>query len=325
MRIEIPIVLMLSGMLIATAIASWRPFTLEERVQRSDAIAIVTVTNINRVTNGIYRSVAVAHVEQSLKGVKASDSIQLLFDSEPVVYGRNPHYAKGEHCLLFLSEVSPGKYILIQSVFDKHLIKNGEIEDTDGEHGIQIVALTNVIKQVSVLLSEKKESSQSNSPAMERGSRLPEVFITAQNVFTFYREFSRLTKEPHLVAPLTATLCTFPTPELVEREKHKTGPHYLARVHLYANVKASKIITERGDHFSTGAIIIKEKLAKNDSVEAVGGMIKRAKGYDLSNGDWEYFYAAKTGGFSSGKLANCIECHKHAETDFTFSLMSFPK
>ncbi len=144
------------GMIVATAIASWFPFTLAERAERSDAIAIVMVTDIFRMTNGVYRSVAVAHVEQSLKGVEGVDSIQLLFDAEPNVSGRDVRYAKGEHCLLFLSEVSPGKYDLIQSVFAKHLIKDGEIEDTDGHHGMQKVALTNIVKQVKALLSEKQ-------------------------------------------------------------------------------------------------------------------------------------------------------------------------
>jgi len=159
-RIVIPVVMMISGMIVATAMASWFPLTLTERVQKSDAIAIVTVTNTHRMTNGVYRRVAVAHVEQSLKGVETVDSIQLLFDDERGIAGRDPQYAKGEYCLLFLSEVSPGKYRTLQSVFDKHLIKDGVVQDTDGHHGMQPVALTNITKQVTALLSEMKKSAQ---------------------------------------------------------------------------------------------------------------------------------------------------------------------
>src|SRR5262245_32012396 len=59
--------------------------------------------------------------------------------------------------------------------------------------------------------------------------------VTEENAATFYRDFVRLTKQPHYVAPLTARLCTTrPSPETDEREKQMTGPLYLARVHLYA-------------------------------------------------------------------------------------------
>jgi hypothetical protein len=66
---------------------------------------------------------------------------------------------------------------------------------------------------------------------------------------------------------------------------------------------------------------VKEKIAGDGSAFAVGGMIKRSKGYDDGNGDWEYFYAAKTGAFSTGRLQNCITCHRQTKTnDYVFSV-----
>jgi hypothetical protein len=62
-----------------------------------------------------------------------------------------------------------------------------------------------------------------------------DLIVTEQTAPTFYRDFTRLTKRPHRVAPLTATLCTIPTRAVVEREKQMTGLHYQASVHLYAN------------------------------------------------------------------------------------------
>ena len=48
-------------------------------------------------------------------------------------------------------------------------------------------------------------------------------------------------------------------------------------------------------------------------------MIKRAPGYDASNGDWEYFYYGGPGEFASGRIQSCIECHRSAQSkDYTY-------
>ena len=145
--------------------------------------------------------------------------------------------------------------------------------------------------------------------------------VTKGNAFTAYQGFTRLTKEPHMVAPLTATLCTIPSPDLIEAEKKLTGPHHMASVHLYANAQAQAAVTKGVKSFATGSVIVKEKIARDGSASAVGGMIKRSKGYDAQNSDWEYFYAAKTGEFSTGRLQNCIDCHRQTKTnDYVFSV-----
>jgi len=64
-----------------------------------------------------------------------------------------------------------------------------------------------------------------------------------------------------------------------------------------------------------------ESIASKGEVTGVGGMIKRAPGFDAEHGDWEYFYADKTAGFSTGRLANCIDCHAGAKRkDYVFSV-----
>jgi hypothetical protein len=145
--------------------------------------------------------------------------------------------------------------------------------------------------------------------------------VTEQNVSTFYREFMRLTERPHLVAPLTAALCTTPGHAVMEREKQMTGPHFRASVHVYANPAAMSVIAVRQLRFPAGAIIVKEKLAAGGVVAGVGGMIKREAGYDASNGDWEYFYHDTPGKLTSGRIASCIECHRAAKaTDHVYSV-----
>ena len=153
-----------------------------------------------------------------------------------------------------------------------------------------------------------------------------ELVVDAPNVRSFYRDFPRLTRQPHLVAPLFSTLCTVGPSQVAidgrrEIEKQRTGPHHLARVHLYANPAALPAITSRQAAFAVGAVIVKEKLENDDEVAGVGGMIKRPAGYDPDNGDWEYFYSGRPGEFSSGRISSCIECHRGArDSDHVFSV-----
>jgi hypothetical protein len=85
-------------------------------------------------------------------------------------------------------------------------------------------------------------------------------------------------------------------------------------------------VAQKLDAFPAGAIIVKEKLGNDRSAAAVGGMIKRDAGFDPANGDWEYFYVAKPGGFSTGHLQNCIECHARTkQTDYVYSVRKLVK
>ena len=69
-----------------------------------------------------------------------------------------------------------------------------------------------------------------------------------------------------------------------------------------------------------GSVIVEEKLNDKQAVTFIGGMIKRAAGFDPANGDWEYCYFDDKAGFSQGKLANCAGCHaKAGESDFVFT------
>jgi hypothetical protein len=148
-----------------------------------------------------------------------------------------------------------------------------------------------------------------------------DVMVTKDTAFTFYRSYHRLTKQPHLVAPLTGILCSVPPPERVEREKLETGPHYKTYIHLYANAIGDDAIRQKLETFPVGSIIVKEKLAADGSVDGVGGMIKRGVGFDAKGGDWEYFYSDKAAGFSSGRLQSCAGCHANAAaTDHVFSV-----
>ena len=147
--------------------------------------------------------------------------------------------------------------------------------------------------------------------------------ITKDSAATFYREFKRLTPTPRLVAPLTAELCITPPKEMLDKEKAMTGPHHRHVIHIYANASAADSIAANEAKFPEGAVIVKEKLGDDaHPVTGIGGMVKRAKGYDPANGDWEFFFYTPGGDFTAGKLANCIDCHNGGKRDHVFSVWS---
>ena len=146
------------------------------------------------------------------------------------------------------------------------------------------------------------------------------VVVTKESAATFYREFKRLTAEPRHVAPLTAMLCKTPGKALLDKERAMTGPHTRVSVHIYANPAAAEAIAANAQEFPEGAIIVKEKLGRDAAVTDIGGMIKRAKGYDAKNGDWEFFYFTPGDEFTTGKLANCIDCHGGGKRDHVFNV-----
>jgi Cytochrome P460 len=161
----------------------------------------------------------------------------------------------------------------------------------------------------------------------------PAPAVTKENVKTFHRKFERLTKEPYQVTPpgiIHTDLCA-PPPMSAAEEKRQTGPHFKALIHIYANEPANKTFaqklkpietaTQGFKPFPAGAIVAKEKLTANGSVWGIGGMIKRAPGFDPKNGDWEYYYFDAKAGFSSGRLDYCSDCHSGArKNDYVFSV-----
>ena len=153
------------------------------------------------------------------------------------------------------------------------------------------------------------------------------LVITKESAGKFYRGFKRLTGEPRFVDPQILTLCgsaaIISNPLEVARAKRaRTGPHTGTSVHIYANPAATGAIAGDAPEFPEGAVIVKEKLGRDAAVTGVGGMIKRAKGYDPKNGDWEFFFFTPGGDFTTGKLANCIDCHSGGKRDHAFSVWS---
>jgi hypothetical protein len=145
-------------------------------------------------------------------------------------------------------------------------------------------------------------------------TRADEFRVTEQSIFSFYQSLELLTPDPIVVSPDLAVKCTTPSVAELMVDEQRAGPHSNTFVRLYVNAIAKQAVEAGAGPFPTGAIIVKEKLKGDTSAAAVGGMVKRAAGFDPANGDWEYFYAARAGGFASGRLDNCISCHSQAKT-----------
>jgi hypothetical protein len=147
------------------------------------------------------------------------------------------------------------------------------------------------------------------------GDQPAAVTVTKETAFTFHRGFKRLTKEPHRVSVALSVLCTNVTFSPSSHTSQAVG------IHVYVNPLANETITQKRKVFPTGAVIVKEKLDVEGVTIGVGGMIKRAAGFDKMNGDWEYFYSDKDAGFSMGRLQKCADCHGNVKgTDYVFSV-----
>lgn len=153
--------------------------------------------------------------------------------------------------------------------------------------------------------------------------------VKVSDVALTYTNYHKITAEPVYMDPALAMLCT-PIPSAhLAKKRLEHGPHALAALTIYMNDLAALNFTNRNHPYPVASVIVKEKRVsphfaddKNTSFiseHGVGGMIKRAPGYDPANGDWEYFYFEQPEKIESGRIATCVKCHAYARTtDFVY-------
>lgn len=134
------------------------------------------------------------------------------------------------------------------------------------------------------------------------------------------------------MATLVATSCIGPP----SWDSNPVNPHVPRLFKIYVNPvgKAAFVSTNR-KAFPVGSIIVKEKyvaparggtawgfrkLPKGAKPELLTVMIKREKGFDPANGDWEYQVASGDAKKSNTKgLEHCAKCHHSlADQDYVF-------
>jgi hypothetical protein len=136
-----------------------------------------------------------------------------------------------------------------------------------------------------------------------------------------YRSWTRVNAEPQLMPDQVSALCAAPVPA---RADAPTNPHRHKYLTVYVNDTGRKAMLEqKNPAFPQGSVIVKEKLSEKSSQtpELLTVMIKRDKGFNPANGDWEYMVVDGTGTNVSaqGKLENCQSCHSAKPgTDYVF-------
>jgi len=152
-------------------------------------------------------------------------------------------------------------------------------------------------------------------------SRAADFEINEQSVFQLPITLKKITATPRWVSETIAKLCTYPGPDVIAKETARTGPHTGALVNIYVTSGAVDSMSSSRRQFAEGTILLKEKLSAEGDAVAVGGMVKRAPGFDRAHHDWEYFYAEKGKPISKGLLPNCIACHAKVESaDYVYTI-----
>jgi hypothetical protein len=136
-----------------------------------------------------------------------------------------------------------------------------------------------------------------------------------------YRNWTRVNAEPQLMPDQVSMLCAAPVPIKAD---DPSNPHRHKYIIVYVNETGRKAMLEqKNPAFPEGSVIVKEKLSEKSSQtpELLTVMIKRAKEFNPTSGDWEYMVVDGTGMNiqAQGKLENCQSCHSaKPDADYIF-------
>ncbi|HZS43873.1 MAG TPA: cytochrome P460 family protein [Blastocatellia bacterium] len=140
------------------------------------------------------------------------------------------------------------------------------------------------------------------------------------DVISNYRSWTRVNDEPFSADDRLLIQCSLATPQQLKEVSE--SPHGHKYVIVYVNdIGKHAMLKERSPHFPEGSVIVKEKMttAESPTPELLTVMVKREKGYNPDNGDWE-FMVVDGGGKNiqaRGRLENCEVCHQaEKKTDF---------
>ncbi len=127
-----------------------------------------------------------------------------------------------------------------------------------------------------------------------------------------YKTWTKVTGKPHRVESKLAALCSAPT--FAQKESEANNPHNDKYINVYVNsLGKTEMTTKKRPKFPKGTVIVKEKLTTAESIspELLTVMIKREKGFNPKDGNWEYMTVngEATEVTAKGKLENCMACH----------------
>lgn len=139
-----------------------------------------------------------------------------------------------------------------------------------------------------------------------------------------YRTWTKVNPTPQRMPDLIARSCLLHKSPSGEPIDPKTNPHLEKFITVYVNdIGLATMLQQKNPKFAEGSVIVKEKLPtqQSQSPELLTIMIKRTKGYNPENGDWEYMVTNGSGTEVEGRgsLAQCQACHfNRPQTDYIF-------
>ncbi len=137
-----------------------------------------------------------------------------------------------------------------------------------------------------------------------------------------YRAWFKVNPRPEVMEARTAALCAAPGGAM--KIYGQANPHHEKYITVYVNeVGRTAMMEQAKPSFPEGSVIVKEKLPDKASQtpELLTVMIKRGKGFNNENGDWEYLVVDGSGTKveAQGKLENCQGCHQsNRQKDYVF-------
>jgi len=147
--------------------------------------------------------------------------------------------------------------------------------------------------------------------------------MTVERATAEYRTWQQRTAQPVAISEQIFSLCRLPT---LPEQTFADSEHGKGRALLdWINPGAAAGFSAGGaTAFPVGATIVKEKLVSASTgftLAALGVMIKRPAGFDVTHGDWEFAYWEPAPGLMKGapQAEYCGACHAGARaTDFVF-------
>lgn len=169
-----------------------------------------------------------------------------------------------------------------------------------------VVAFIFTVGLIAFLFLPKSEVQSANNLAVSE--KEDEDLLNIKN----YKKWTKVNDKPEIMFSRVARQCAAPTQAQMDRESK--NPHTNKYINVYVNsIGKSEMMTKKSPKFPQGTIIVKEKLSTSDSTspELLTVMIKREKGFNPENGDWEYMTVngQVTEVTAKGKLENCQACH----------------
>lgn len=147
------------------------------------------------------------------------------------------------------------------------------------------------------------------APALIYFGKMPAVDLPTDAIARRYRNLEPVTPDPVLVNAELARLCRGVTTREIDEAHAEHGPHANSAVTIYMNELAKAAWRGKARSYPVGSVIVKEKETPTYLAVGVGGMVKRAPGFDPGHGDWEYFYFNDPKELEAGRIESCVACH----------------